>query len=220
MNDDDLIPLSRLQHVMFCQRQFALIHVEQVWQENRLTAQGRVIHDNAHDPFFTEKRGDIITTRTVPVVSYTLGISGECDVVEWRRGESGVKLAKHEGLWMPTPIEYKRGKPKKGSFDEVQLCAQALCLEEMLDVSIYKGYLYYWEIRSRVEVILDEELRTKTREAARIAHTIAEDCVLPSPDRPKSQCKNCSLLDECIPGSKTKKSAAAFIQTQVEEMVN
>ena len=218
MNDDDLIQLSGLQHVMFCPRQFALIHVEQVWQENRLTAQGRVIHDNAHDPFFSEKRSDVITTRSVPVVSNTLGLSGECDVVEWRRDESGVMLEKYDGLWAPTPIEYKRGKPKKGAFDEVQLCAQALCLEEMLNVAITKGYFYYWEIRSRMEVLFSEALREQVREAAKTAHGIIESEALPAPDRPKSQCRNCSLLDECIPESKTKKNVAAYIQAQMKEM--
>ena len=219
-SDDDLIPLSRLQHVMFCPRQFALIHVEQVWQENRLTSQGRVIHDNAHDPFFSEKRGDTITTRSVPVVSYKLGVSGECDVVEWQRSESGVTLEKYDGLWMPTPVEYKRGKPKKGAFDEVHLCAQAMCIEEMLNVIIPKGFLYYWEIRSRVEVIFGEELRGQVCEAAKTAQRVIKEETLPPPDRPKSQCRNCSLLDECMPGSKTKKSAAVYIRNQVEEMIN
>lgn len=219
MKDDDLILLSGLQHVRFCPRQFALIHVEQVWRENRLTAQGRVIHENAHDPFFTEKRGDLITTRSVPVVSYALGISGEADVVEWRRGEQGVALKGRDGLWAPTPVEYKRGKPKKGAEDRVQLCAQAMCLEEMLDVEVPRGYLYYWEIRSRVEVALGEDLRQQVRDAAAEAHRIVEGGVLPPPDRPKTQCRNCSLVDECLPGSKGRKSAAAYIQGQMKEQI-
>ena len=220
MNEDDLIQLSALQHVMFCPRQFALIHLDQVWQENVLTAQGRVIHDNAHDPFFSEKRGDLITTRAVPVVSHSLGVSGECDVVEWQSGEEGVELDRHDGLWQPTPVEYKRGKPKKKAFDEVQLCAQAICLEEMLDVIIPHGYLYYWEIRSRIKVMLSKELRMQVYEAAKTAHSIIESKMLPAPDRLKSQCGNCSLVNECMPSSKKRKSVASYIQTQVEEIIN
>jgi len=219
MNDDELIQLSGLQHVMFCPRQFALIHMEQVWHENRLTAQGRVLHDNAHDPFFTEKRKDLLITRAVPVVSYTLGVSGECDVVEWRNSDSGISIDGRTGLWQPTPIEYKRGKPKKGTFDEVQLCAQAICLEEMLGVHIVKGFLYYEEIRSRTEVFFDGVLRGKVTEAAEAAHRILESGILPAPDRPKTQCRNCSLIDECMPTAKAKKSAKEYIRTRTKEMI-
>jgi CRISPR-associated exonuclease Cas4 len=217
--DEDLIMLSGLQHVRFCPRQFALIHVEQVWRENRLTAEGCVIHENAHDPYFTEKRGNLIITRSVPVLSYQLGLSGEADVIEWRHGDTGAKLKGREGLWAPSPIEYKRGKPKKDLEDEIQLCAQAMCIEEMLGVSIPKGYLYYWEIRSRTEVALTEELRQQVREAAEEAHRILQTNTLPPPDRPKKQCKNCSLADECLPGSKGKKSAEAYLRGQLQEQI-
>jgi len=220
MDDDELIQLSGLRQVMFCPRRFALIHLEQVWRENRLTAEGRVMHDNAHDPFFTEKRKELLITRAAPVVSYTLGVSGECDVVEWRKSNSGVSLEGREGFWEPTPIEYKHGKPKKEAFDEVQLCAQGICLEEMLSIHIDKGYLYYEEIRSRIEVVFNEMLRGMVTEAAKKAYRILESGILPAPDRPKTQCRNCSLVDECMPAAKTKKSARAYIHACVEEIAS
>jgi len=216
--NDELIQLSGLRHVLFCPRRFALIHMEQVWRENRLTAEGRVVHDNAHDPFFTEKRKELLITRAVPVVSYVLGISGECDVVEWRNGDSGVSIDGRIGFWQPTPIEYKRGKPMKEAFDEVQLCAQAICLEEMLCVHIDKGYLYYEEIRSRIEIVFDEILREKVTEAAKEAYLILESGILPAPNRPKTKCRNCSLFDECMPAAKTNKSAKAYIRSHMDEI--
>jgi CRISPR-associated exonuclease Cas4 len=216
-DDENLIPLSALQHIVFCPRQFALIHVEQVWRENVLTAQGRIIHDKAHDPFFTEKRGDLITTRAVPLVSHELGITGEADVVEWRCGDTGVPLKGRDRLWSPMPVEYKRGKPKKGAHDEVQLCAQVMCLEEMLGVNIEKGALYYWEIRSRVEIVMDDPLRGQVKSAAVKAHEIIASGTLPPPDRPKSRCQRCSLVNECMPASKSRKSASTFVQTQLKE---
>jgi CRISPR-associated exonuclease Cas4 len=217
MTDEDLIPLSGLQHVQFCPRQFALIHLEGVWRENVLTAQGRILHENAHDPFFTEKRGDTIISRSVPVVSHTLGVSGEADVVEFRRGDTGKALAGRDGLWQPVPIEYKRGKKKAGLEDEIQLCAQGMCIEEMLRVDVPFGYLFYWETRTRTEVLFSETLREETVHTAERAHRILRDGGLPGPDRPKTQCKRCSLLDECLPSAKAKKSARAFVRAQLKE---
>jgi CRISPR-associated exonuclease Cas4 len=163
---DDLLPLSGIQHFLFCRRQWALIHIERQWQENALTAEGRIMHKRADDPFFTETRNGVITARSVPVASYRLGLSGVCDVVEFTASPDGVKLPNREGLstgplrlYLPAPVEYKRGKEKHDHSDETQLCAQALCLEEMLSVSIPKGYLYYGEIRHRVEIELTTELQ-------------------------------------------------------------
>jgi CRISPR-associated exonuclease Cas4 len=215
-NDEELLPLSGLQHVQFCPRQFALIHLEGAWRENYLTAQGRILHENAHDPFFTEKRGDIIITRSAPVVSHDLGISGEADVVEFHRDEAGVELLGKKGRWRPTPIEYKRGKKKPGIEDEVQLCAQAMCLEEMMKVKVRKGYLFYWETRTRSKVEFTDELRTSVVSAAGKAHRIIEEGKLPDPDRPLKRCKRCSLIDECLPESKEKKKASSYLQKQMK----
>jgi CRISPR-associated exonuclease Cas4 len=215
-SDEELIPLSGLQHVQFCPRQFALIHLEGVWNENLLTAQGRVLHENAHDPFFTEKRGDTIITRSVPVVSHGLGVSGDADVVEFHRDEIGVELPGKKGRWRPVPIEYKRGKKKSGPEDEIQLCAQAMCLEEMMGVDVRQGYLFYWETRTRVKIELTNELRVSVTNAADRAHRIIKEGKLPIPDRPLKQCKRCSLIDVCLPESKEKKEASSYLKKQMK----
>ena len=136
---DELLPLSGIQHFIFCRRQWALIHVERQWQENGLTAEGRLLHTRADNPFFTETRKGEITARAVPVASYRLGLSGVCDVVECVEAPNGVKLPGRAGLYRPAPVEYKRGHEKRDACDEAQLCAQAMCLEEMLAVSISIG---------------------------------------------------------------------------------
>jgi len=124
---DDLLPLSGLQHFLFCRRQWALIHVERQWKENVLTAEGRIMHERADDPFFTESRKGVLIARAVPVASYTLGLSGICDVVEFTESQEGVALPGREGRYLAAPVEYKRGKPKQEPSDEAQLCAQAIC---------------------------------------------------------------------------------------------
>ena len=156
---DELLALSGIQHFHFCRRQWALIHIERQWQENALTVEGRLMHRQADNPFHTEVRGGQITTRSMPVASYRLGLYGVCDVVEFWPSQDGVHLAGRDGRYLPTPVEYKRGKEKQDACDEVQLCAQALCLEEMLPVQIQAGYLYYGETRRRVDVAFTEELR-------------------------------------------------------------
>ena len=130
--DEDFLQLSGLQHFKFCRRQWALIHVEKQWAENYRTTDGAIMHENAHDGSFTESRGDLVITRDMRVFSRTLGVSGACDVLEFRHGETGIPLKGREGLWQPYPVEYKRGKPKEGTEDTLQLCGQAMCLEEML----------------------------------------------------------------------------------------
>ena len=141
-DEEDFLQLSGIQHFRFCRRQWALIHVENQWQENYFTVDGTLMHENAHDGEKRESRGDMLILRGLPVFSRTLGVSGQCDVVEFYRDDSGVALRGSEGLWRPFPVEYKRGKPKANSADELQLCAQAMCLEEMLCCAIPQGALY------------------------------------------------------------------------------
>lgn len=158
-SEEDFLQLSGLQHFRFCRRQWALIHIENQWAENYRTTDGAILHENAHDGAFTESRGDLLITRDMRVFSRTLGVSGACDVLEFRRGEIGISLKEREGLWQPYPVEYKRGKPKAGTEDALQLCGQAMCLEEMLCCEIPQGALYYGEPHRRTEVELTPELR-------------------------------------------------------------
>ena len=221
---DDLLPLSGIQHFLFCRRQWALIHIEQQWQENALTAEGRIMHKRADDPFFTETRNGVITARSVPVASYRLGLSGVCDVVEFvpsppaplPTGEGGIRLPNREGLYLPAPVEYKRGKPKRDPVDEAQLCAQAMCLEEMLSVVIPKGYLFYGETRHRIEIELTSELRTLVKDMSDEMHNYFSRGYTPRV-KPFKGCRSCSLADVCLPVLQEKVIAASkYIKQQIE----
>jgi len=213
---DDLLPLSGIQHFLFCRRQWALIHIEQQWKENALTAEGRIMHQRADDPFFTETRNGVITARSVPIASYRLGLSGICDVVEFTASPEGVKLPGRDGLYLAAPVEYKRGHEKRDPCDEAQLCAQAVCLEEMLSVTIPRGYLYYGETRHRVEVELTAELRGLVREMSEEMHAYFSRGYTPRVKTSKA-CRSCSLADVCLPNLQEKvMPASKYIKQQIE----
>ena len=195
-SEDDLIQLSALQHLVFCERQCALIHIEQVWSENLFTAEGRIMHDKV-DTANRESRGSIRIEYGVPMRSLRLGLIGQADVVEFHK--TGDK-------WIPFPVEYKRGKPKIDDCDRVQVCAQALCLEEMLNVKISEGALFYGQTRRREDVIFDEKLRRETEEAAKKVHVLIESGITPKAEYSK-KCKKCSLLELCLPKASSKASS-------------
>jgi CRISPR-associated exonuclease Cas4 len=197
--EDDLLPISALQHLRFCERQWGLIHLEQQWEENRFTAEGRVLHDRAHDGG-AETRPGIIISRGLHIRSLRHGLSGIADVVEFHRAHSsGVSLPGREGFWLPFPVEYKRGRPKPGSWDEVQLCAQALCLEEMFGIEIDSGALFYGVTRRRTEVRFDAATRSETESLARRMHELYAAGLTPPPVYAKKKCEHCSLYNRCLP---------------------
>ena len=213
---DDLLPLSGIQHFVFCHRQWALIHVERQWQENVLTVEGKLLHKRVDDPFFTEKRSGTITARSVPVASYRLGLAGICDVVEFTESPEGVKLPGREGLYLAAPVEYKRGHEKQDPCDEAQLCAQAICLEEMLSVSIPAGYLYYGETHHRIEVELNSALRKLVKEMSNEMHAYFSRGYTPKVKTSKA-CRSCSLADICLPALQDKTiPASEYIRQQIE----
>jgi len=193
--EDDLIPLSALQHLLFCERQCALIHIEQVWNENLFTAEGRIMHERVHEAN-RESRGDIRIEFGMPLRSLRLGLVGKADVVEFHRKPTLQKAGLAE--WTPFPVEYKRGKPKKDNCDKVQLCAQALCLEEMLDVEVPCGALFYGKTRRRRDVDFDQALRQETERAAKRLHGLIESGLTPSPVY-TAKCKSCSFFNVCLP---------------------
>jgi len=186
---EDLIQLSALQHMVFCERQCALIHVEQTWAESGCTAEGRIMHERVHEES-RESRGDVRIDYGVSLRSLRLGLIGKADVVEFHR--------RSDGAWLPFPVEYKRGKPKADDCDKVQLCAQAICLEEMLSVAIPEGALFYGQTRHRLNVVFHEDLRRKTEETARKAHDLVASGRTPPPVYEK-RCESCSLMAECLP---------------------
>jgi CRISPR-associated exonuclease Cas4 len=213
---DELLPLSGLQHFLFCRRQWALIHIEMQWQDNVLTVEGKQLHERVDDPFFVETRHDVVISRSVPVASYTLGISGICDVVEFTRGPEGVWLPGREGFYLPAPIEYKRGRPKREPVDEAQLCAQAMCLEEMLSIAIPRGFLYYGRTHRREPVELTDELRRLVREAAAEMHAYMARGHTPRVKVSKA-CRACSLANICLPDMQARTVAATtYIRRQID----
>lgn len=213
---DELLPLSGIQHFVFCRRQWALIHVEKQWHENALTVEGKLLHKRADNPFFSETRNGVITARAVPIASYRLGLVGICDVVEFTASPEGVSLPGREGSFLPAPVEYKRGREKRDPCDEAQLCAQAICLEEMLAVDIPTGYLYYGETRHRVDVELDKELRTLVQDMAKEMHAYFQRGHTPRVKISKA-CRSCSLADVCLPVLQEQSlDASEYIRQQVE----
>ena len=198
MNEENYLMLSGMQHFAFCRRQWALIHLEEQWAENERTIDGKIMHKTAHDENRTEKRGDKIITRGMRIVSHQLGLSGICDVVEFNRSEKGIHLYGWPDLWLPYPVEYKKGEPKEHDADILQLTAQAICLEEMLSCSIPEGSLYYGEIRRRQKVVFSEELRRRVCDMASEMHQLYQKGRTPKAKRSKS-CNACSLKDICLP---------------------
>lgn len=174
-----------------------MIHLEQLWSENRLTAEGRVLHDKTHEPQ-EENRPGIRTVRTLRLVSYRLGITGQADVVEFHKADSGVKLKDIDGLWKPVLVEYKRGRPKVDICDEVQICAQAMCLEEMLEIGIESGFIFYGRPRRRHQVDFIDALREKTEQIIEELHKAAAEGITPKVKYEK-KCKSCSLFELCMP---------------------
>ena len=216
--EDDFLQLSGIQHFAFCRRQWALIHIENVWADNALTVQGSLMHKNAHDPFFTEKRGDLIITRDMSVLSHSLRITGKCDVVEFRRDDNtGVSLFGRKGKWLPCPVEYKRGSPKSTDMDRLQLCAQAMCLEEMLLCPpISEAFIYYGETNRRETVALTTQLRTQTEGMFAEMHIIFARHSTPRV-KPSKSCSSCSLKDVCLPKLPANASVQSYLDKELED---
>ena len=187
--ETDLVPLSALQHYMFCARQCALIHVEQIWVESGLTAEGRILHERV-DQTGVEKRREVKRVFGLPIRCLRVGLVGKADVVEFHR--------QADGRWIPYPVEHKRGRRKTEDWDRVQLCAQALCLEEMLGVSVPEGALFYGKEQRREVVQIGDALRRETEEVAAAVHRMLAEGRTPPPEyAPK--CDSCSLVEVCLP---------------------
>ncbi|MEW6114302.1 MAG: CRISPR-associated protein Cas4 [Thermodesulfobacteriota bacterium] len=230
--EDDLLPLSGLKHIVFCERRCALMHVEQQWADNVLTVEGSHFHERVHDELpRREVRGDTVLLRGLALRSLRLGLVGRADLVEFHRctaGEAGaqpggrregLRLQGLTGFWAPFPVEYKLGKPTPDRCDEVQLCAQALCLEEMLGVCVPEGSLFYGRVRRRHRVLMDDALRELTRTTAEALHRLIERAITPGALlQPK--CQNCSLKELCLPeAAATGKSVERYLRRQVLEVL-
>lgn len=208
MGEETTVPISALQHYLYCSRQCALIHVERIWQENRYTAEGRVLHERA-DRYGNEQRRGVHTAMALPLASARLGLTGYADVVEFENTEQG-RLVR--------PIEYKRGRPKAHRADEVQLCAQALCLEEMLAISITEGALFYGKTKRRKTVQFDNELRTLTDSTARATRELIDKQHTPPAIYNEKKCDLCSLIDACQPQLlSTQRNVSSWLVSQITD---
>ena len=214
--EDDYLMLSGLQHFAYCRRQWALIHIEQQWAENERTTDGHLFHTVAHNKDRIEKRGDLLITRGLHIKSARLGMSGICDVVEFHKSEQGVPLFSFEGLWEPYPIEYKKGLPKTDEADELQLCGQAICLEEMLMCHIPCGSLFYGESHRRKGVEFTDALRTRVYDIAEEMHDLWKKGYTPKV-KPHKGCNACSLKEICVPRLGKAKSVTAYIKESLLE---
>ena len=214
--EEDFLQLSGLQHFKFCRRRWALIHIENQWEENYRTIDGAILHQNAHDTEFLESRGDRFITRGVSIYSAELGVSGQCDVLEYHRGNTGIPIAGKDGLWQPFPVEYKRGKPREDTGDALQLCGQAMCLETMLCCDIPEGALYYGEIRRRERVAFTPELRTQVRQMLEQMHDLYQRGYTPKV-KPTKSCNACSMKELCLPKLMKNRSVSAYLKSAMEE---
>lgn len=213
--DTESLPLSGLQHYAYCPRQWALLHIEQQWCDNYLTASGTLFHERAHDSKCNELRGDVLTVRALQVSSRRLRLHGVCDVVEYHRSSAGVRIAHYEGLWCPYPVEYKRGKKKLDDCDRLQVCAQAMCLEEMHQCTIDRGALYYGAEAHREVVSFDGELRQLVVDTCEVMHeAFARGDTFAA--HWKQGCKSCSLVDICLPRLPKSKQVLQYLCADLE----
>jgi CRISPR-associated exonuclease Cas4 len=216
--EDDLLPLSGLQHLAFCERRWALIHLEQQWEENLFTAEGKLLHEKAHSAE-VESRPEVLVRRTLPLRSFRLGLSGQADIVEFlpcEASEPGVSMPRRKGLWKPYPVEYKRTRDQHGSVAyRTQLCAQALCLEEMLQVPIPAGAVFDGRAKRREVVIFDESLRQEVEHSAARMHQILASRRTPRAVYAK-KCEGCSMKLVCLPSVTESNSASRYLTRAVD----
>ena len=215
-NEEEFLQLSGIQHYFFCRRQWALIHIEGLWAENERPVDGEFVHKHAHDSASREKRGDILIVRGMYIHSRELGFSGQCDIVEFHECPEGISIIGEEGRWIPFPVEYKRGKEKPGDCDLAQVCAQAICLEEMYYCPVVNGAIYYGERRHRMDVAFSEKLRTSVKQASLEMHSLMKRGYTPKGRRRKS-CDFCSLQEKCLPALMEHESTAEYLK-RMEDM--
>jgi len=213
-DEKDFLMLSGIQHFAFCRRQWALIHIEQLWEDNLRTTEGNIIHDNCHDSYFSESRGEVIIARGVPIFSKTMGVSGECDVVEYRKDPNGIELVGKKGKFTVYPVEYKRGEPKDTDIDILQLTAQAICLSEMLLCEINEGAIYYASIKKRQRVTFTDDLKNKVRALFSEMHRYIKSGHIPNVKATK-QCNACSLKNLCMPKLMSKDNVTKYIRDSI-----
>lgn len=218
-DEEDMLMLSGIQHFTYCPRQWALIHMEQQWSDNKLTVEGTNLHRHADNPFYRQKCGPNIELRSVNIASKRLGLYGVSDIIELIPSNDNIDNTighpKYPGRWIPFPIEYKHGRPKIIPCDELQLVAQVMCLEEMYNIEIGKGAIYYAETRHRLEINITELLRNNVENTAKEMHRLFNGHVIPKPFA-SPKCKRCSLNDLCMPQIVNCNSVSKYLKNNLE----
>lgn len=217
--EDDMLMLSGIQHFAFCPRQWALIHIDQQWEDNRLTIEGQIVHQHVDNPFYRQKKGDIICLRSVNIASKKLGLYGLSDAVELHPTDTADNAITHPaypGYWIPYPIEYKHGRPKQGNIDIVQLAAQAMCMEEQYGISINEGAIFYSETHRREIVCFDENIRSEVEHLSKSMHKVFKEGRLPRAEK-QPHCRSCSLKDKCMPDTACYNSASNYLKCNLYE---
>ncbi|SES29980.1 CRISPR-associated protein Cas4 [Salipaludibacillus aurantiacus] len=215
-NEENYLMLSGIQHFKFCKRQWALIHIEQQWEENVKTIEGQYLHKKADQPLIKERRKEKVIVRGLPIQSRDLGITGLCDVVEFIEDSQGVPIQGYEGTFIPVPVEYKRGKPKRGEEDILQLTAQAMCLEEMLVCSVNRGYVYYGETKHRLAIEFTEKEKDLVKRTIKEMHHYYRKRHTPRV-KTGAFCNSCSLQQVCLPELMKKQSVQTYIERKLSE---
>jgi CRISPR-associated exonuclease Cas4 len=210
-DEEDFLMLSGIQHFAFCRRQWALIHIERLWEENLRTAEGSLLHENCHDGYSSESRKEVLLSRGMPIFSRSLGASGECDIVEFRKSADGITLHGRDGLYTVYPVEYKRGEPKDSDIDILQLAAQAICLEDMLSCEISDAAIFYGKTKRRQKVALTAELKERVRSLFAEMHGYFERGYVPKV-KPTRSCNACSLKNLCLPKLLKIKSVKNYLE--------
>lgn len=214
MECDEYLMISGIKHFKYCRRRWALVHIENQWEENALTVEGHLLHERVHDSEFTEKRGRLLLSRGMPIKSTTLRISGVCDMVELIRDDRGVTIYGREGTYLVYPVEYKHGRPDDA--DIWHLCAQVICLEEMFCTSIPEAAIYYGDLRRRQVYEITEELKAEVKDAFLEMHELMKRGYTPK-IKPKKSCTNCSMREICQPGLLMRRSAKTYVKAVLEE---
>lgn len=220
--DEEMLMISGIQHFVFCPRQWYLIYIEQCWAENELTAEGEIVHTRVDDPTICTKGQNLIEERHTPIACKRLGIYGFTDVIEWQKvtdkDPNAITHPHYRGLWSPFPVEYKRGKPKRNLADILQLCAEAVALEEMLHCHIPKGYLFYHTTQHRLEVELDAYIREQLEQTVHVMHQHFKSG-MPIMETFSAKCKQCSLIDRCAPSMPSYHNASKYIHSIIMQSI-
>lgn len=218
-DEAEYLMISGVQHFMFCRRQWALIHIEQAWEENYFTTHGMLLHERVDQHEIKEKRGDVITIRGMNIASYRLGMSGRCDVVEFKQDAKGAYIPQFQDAYIPYLVEYKRGKVKQDDSDRFQLLAQLISLEDMLNIELSEANMFYHEVRRRISYSFTSEDKQKLIKTAEEMHQLYEKGYTPRPKVSK-KCSSCSLKDLCLPELDTIPTASDYIKKRIKECEN